>query len=64
MCWHRIRNDEDKEPKCPNCRKLYGDEPFQFAALTAVQEEKLKHLTQTRPNKGKISIRRVFSAVF
>ena len=52
MCWHKIRSDDEKEPKCPNCRKLYGDEPYQFSPLSALQEEKLKNLT-LRPSKRK-----------
>jgi CCR4-NOT transcription complex subunit 4 len=46
MCWHKIKEDKDKEPKCPNCRKLYGDEPFQFSPLSEQQSEKLKQITQ------------------
>ena len=40
MCWHRIKNDEDN--KCPNCRELYGAEPYKFSPLTPDQETRLK----------------------
>jgi len=44
MCWHKIK-EADKEPKCPNCRSIYGDEPFQFTPLNEVQKEKLRQLS-------------------
>ena len=42
MCWHKIK-EADKEPKCPNCRSIYGDEPFQVPG----QKKKIAKLTAT-----------------
>ena len=53
MCWHRIKNDEDN--RCPNCRELYGDEPFKFSPLTPEQDRKLKELRAREAKEVKSS---------
>ncbi|XP_054717684.1 CCR4-NOT transcription complex subunit 4-like isoform X2 [Uloborus diversus] len=54
FCWHRIRTNENG--LCPQCRKLYSEDPANFKPLTPEELQKLKTQKKAKESQKKQKI--------